>query len=68
MLRRHQVLTHGKGTKQNVIIGFESDMEQYKNILELMGKALDQIKCEECDYVSHSQGKLAFHSLTTHQG
>ena len=69
MLRRHNVLIHAKqGTDQNVIIGFESDMKQYVNILEIMKKSLDQAKCEECDFVSHSQGKLAFHNLTTHRG
>ena len=69
MIRRHKIIKHGKQeTEQNIMLGFESDMQQYRNILEIMRKDLRQFTCEKCDFVSHSKGKLTLHKLTTHQG
>ena len=69
MIRRHKVIKHGNHeTEQNIMLGFESDMQQYRNILEIMRKDLRQFICEKCDFVSHSKGKLTLHKLTTHQG
>lgn len=68
MIRRHRVLKHKKqGTSQNMILGFESDMQEYSSILKWIGKDLNEFKCEECPFASYSRGKLAFHKLSNHQ-
>ena len=69
MIRRHRVLKHKKqGTTQSMILGFESDMKEYSNILKWIGKEINEFKCEECEFASHSRGKLTLHKLSTHQG
>ena len=69
LLRQHKVMIHDcKETKQNVILGFESDMQRYKKVLESMEEGLEKFKCEECRFSCHSDGKLTLHNLTTHQG
>ena len=70
MLRRHKVLIHdsGKETNQNIIIGFEADVQRHYKVLESKGKSLENFKCEECDYKIYSSGKLTLHKLTNHQG
>ena len=70
MLRRHKVLIHdsGKETNQNIIIGFEADVQRHYKVLESKGKSLENFKCDECDYKIYSSGKLTLHKLTNHQG
>ena len=61
-------LKHKKqGTSQNMILGFESDMQEYSSILKWIGKDLNEFKCEECPFASYSREKLAFHKLSNHQ-
>ena len=70
MFRRHKVLIHdsGKETNQNIILGFEADVQRHYKVLESKGKNLENFKCEECDYKIYSSGKLTLHKLTAHQG
>ena len=63
LLRRRKVIVHdGNETKQNIILGFESDMQNYLKLLESMGEGVDKFKCKEC-----SEGKLELHKLTKNQ-
>ena len=69
MFKRHKVVIHdSRETNQNVILGFESDVQKYARILEGRGDSLEKYKCKECEYAIYSNGKLTMHTLTTHQG
>ena len=69
LLRRHKVRVHDANeSKQNIILGFEYNMQRYCEVLENMGKGLQHIKCEDCVYNTYSKGKLTIQKLTTHQG
>ena len=69
MFRRHKSFIHdSRETNQNIILGFESDVQMYAKILEEKGDSLDKFKCNDCEYAIYSNGKLTLHTLTTHQG
>ena len=68
-LRQHKVANHNsKETKQNIILGYEIDMQRHATVLECMEDGLDKFKCEECSFKTHSEGKFTLHKLTNHQG
>jgi DNA-directed RNA polymerase subunit RPC12/RpoP len=68
ILRRHKVIVYDANeSKQNIILGFEYDMQRFAKILEGKGE-LEIIKCEDCDYKTFSKGKLTLHKHTNHQG
>ena len=68
-LRQHKVANHGsKETKQNIILGYEFDMQRHATVLEAMEDGLHKFKCEECSFKTHSGGKFILHKLTNHQG
>ena len=68
LLRRHKVIVHdGNETKQNMILGFKSDMQNYLKLLESMGEGVDKFKCKECIFKTFSEGKLELHKLTKNQ-
>ena len=68
-LRQHKVANHNsKETKQNIILGYEFDMQRHLKVLELMEEGLHKFKCEVCDFATHSEGKFTLHKRTTHQG
>ena len=55
MFKRHKVLIHdSRETNQNVILGFESDVQKYARILEGRGNSLEKFKCKECEYAIYS--------------
>ena len=61
-LRQHKVSNHkSKETKQNIILGYEFDMQRHLKVLELMEEGLHKFKCEECDFATHSEGKFTLH-------
>ena len=69
ILGRHKVRVHDSNvSKQNIILGFETDMQRYSEVLERMGKGLQNIICDVCDYKTYSKGKLTLHKLTTTRG
>ena len=68
-LRQHKVSNHNtKETKQNIILGYEFDMQRHVTVLEAMEEGLDKFKCAQCSFRTHSEGKFTLHKLTTHQG
>lgn len=69
LLRQHKVTNHHiKETNQNIILGYEFDMQRHVKVLEAMEVGLDTFKCQECVFKTHSEGKFTLHKLTTHQG
>ena len=59
LLREHQKNKHNiKESQQNIIKGFEFDMQRHLSVLELMEEGLDKYKCEKCIYKTHTEGKL----------
>ena len=48
---KHKVSNHNtKESKQNIIIGYEIDMQKHQTVLECMGEGLGKFKCEQCDF------------------
>ena len=51
IIRRHQVLVHDRNvTNQNIILGFESDVQKHTQVLESKGQSQEKVKCDECEY------------------
>ena len=68
-LRQHKVRSHNiKESRQNIIIGYELDMQKFADVLKRNNESLDKHKCEQCDFKTHSEGKLVLHTLSNHQG
>ena len=69
LLRRHNVRVHdAEESKQNNILGSQYDMQRYSEVLKNMGKGLQHIKSESCDYNTFSKGKLTINKLRNNQG
>ena len=68
LLRRHKETEHNlKQTMVNLILGFECDIEKHVEVLKTMGEEEETIKCDQCEYKTHSEGRLIIHENNTHQ-
>ena len=51
LLPQHKVSNHNKKeSKQNIILGYEIDMQKHLTVLECIGEGLGKFKCEQCDF------------------
>ena len=68
LLRMHKVKDHNlKETFQNIVLGFEFDLERHIQVLTAMGEDINTKKCDECEYKTSSDGKLQMHRTNNHQ-
>ena len=68
LLRRHKVAIHNmKETYENIIIGFEFDVDTNIEVMKAMDEGdIKFFKCENCDFNTHSKGKLMKHINNMH--
>ena len=64
-LRQHTVINPNiKDSKQNIILGYEIDMQKHRSVLEHMDEGHEKFNCEPCSFKTHSEGKLVMHKLS----
>ena len=51
---------------QNLVLGFESNIQRHVEILKTIGDEIDTIDCSKCDFKTLSEGKLKMHENTNH--
>ena len=67
VLRVHKVEDHKlKESKENIIIGFNNDVKDHIAILTELQENLNNVRCDQCDFTTHSLGLLKIHVCGTH--
>ena len=67
-LRHHKAVDHNlKETKDNIIIGFNNDVNEHLEIIKAMGDDMYGLNCVKCEFKTHSKGLLMMHSYSLHQ-
>ena len=68
LLRIHKERDHSiKQTFQNLILGYECDLQSHIEVLKPMEEPIDTFKCTECDLKLCSEGKIEMHKVEHHQ-
>ena len=68
ILRMHKERDHNiKQTFQNLLLGYECDLQSHIEVLKPMEEPIDTINCTECDFKSCSIGKIEMHKVEHHQ-
>ena len=66
-LRVHKVDIHKlKETKENIVLGYQNDVREHLEILKAMEDNLFSIKCDQCNFKTHSKGLLRIHMYSMH--
>jgi hypothetical protein len=66
-LRKHKQVMHQiKESNLNLIIGFKNDILSFVDTLKNMGIEMKEIRCQICDFKTHSYGELKMHEQAMH--
>ena len=67
-LRHHKAVDHNiKETKDNIIIGFNNDVNEHLEVIKAMGDNIYGLTCSKCEFKTHSKGLLMMHTYSNHQ-
>ena len=58
----HQI----KESNLDIIIGFKNDILGFVDILKDMGEEIKEIRCQICDFKTHSYGEVKMHEQAMH--
>ena len=51
---------------QNLVLGYEIDLQTHIEVLQAMSEDIYTAKCDKCDYKACSEGKLQMHKNNNH--
>ena len=68
LLRKHRVEDHKlKETFQNMLLGYEIDLQKHIEVLQAMDEDIYTTKCDKCEFKASGEGKLEMHMNNNHQ-
>ena len=68
LLRLHKERDHNiKQTFQNLVLGYEYDLQYHIEVLKPMDEPIETLKCSECDYITCTEGKIMIHKTEQHE-
>ena len=66
-LRKHKRAMHQiKESNWDIIIGFKNDILCFVDILKDMGEEIKEIRCQICEFKTHSYGEVKMHEQAMH--